>query len=127
MRVKKTTFDVSGFGGEYEDACQRMLWKGVRYLGEVQPPLSIWDETHAYAHIYGVLHTEGEGIKAFENAVMDGEDDVTGARHQAVIGHLRYIHEHGEDGWLSTLNERRPDAIYEWEGELMQPDRRGTS
>ena len=118
MRVRKTTCDISGFGrdGDYEACCQRMLWRGVAYLAEVQPPVSIWDQSRNYA--YGVMHVEGTAIKALETAVMVGEDDVTGAQHQAVMNHLAYIHNHGVDGWLDAIRERRSDAVYEWEGEI---------
>lgn len=27
--VRQETFELSGFGGGYEDMCQRMLWRGV--------------------------------------------------------------------------------------------------
>jgi hypothetical protein len=121
MKVKKTTAVISGFGGGYEDTCQRMLWKGVAYLAEVQPPLDIWKGVHSYEGVYGVLVTKGAGIKALEAAATAGEDDITGAIHQAVMGHLRAIHEHGVDWWIGHLRNHDPsrdDRIFEWEGEL---------
>ena len=119
MIVKTRTASISGFGGGYEDTCQRMLWRGVAYLAEVQPPLEIWEGTHSYEGVFGLLVT-GEGLKELEAAVMRGEDNVTGAQHQAVMGHLRVIHEHGVDWWIDHLREHSGDArIFEWEGELM--------
>lgn len=119
MRVKKRTATISGFGGGYEDACQRMLWRGVAYLSEVQPPLEIWDGVHGYKGFYGILHTEGTGARELEDAMLSGEDDVTGAMHQAVMGHLRAIHEHGVDWWLDELRrDSGDDRLFEWEGEL---------
>jgi hypothetical protein len=117
--VKKTTASISGFGGGYEDTCQRMLWRGVLYLAEVRPPLDIWEGTRSYAGMYGLLVT-GEPLKELEAAVMDGEPDVTGAQHHAVMGHLRAIHEHGVDWWLDQLRAYGgDDRIIEWEGDLM--------
>jgi hypothetical protein len=123
--VTRRTVIISGFGGGYEDTCQRMLWKGVAYLSEAQPPLSIWAQVHAYEGVFGLLSTEGEGIRALEAAAMAGEDDVTGAIRQAVMGHLYAIHQHGVDGWLDHIRERDPDRVVDWEGELMpsEPDR----
>jgi hypothetical protein len=116
--VKKTTATISGFGGGYEATCQRMLWKGVAYLSEMQPPLSIWDKVGSYEGIYGVLHTEGDGIKALEDAATAGEDDVTGAMHQAVMGRLFQIHKNGVDWWIGHLRTLDPERIFEWEGDL---------
>lgn len=118
MPVHKTTGTISGFGGGHEDACQRMLWRGVAYLAEVQPPLAIWDTVHGYTGVYGLLHTEGDGIKALEAAMLAGEDDVTGAMHQAVMGHLFQIHTHGVDWWLDYFREHAPGRIFAWSGDL---------
>lgn len=128
MNIKKTTASISGFGGGYEDTCQRMLWKGVAYLAEVRPLLSIWDKVASYEGVYGILRTEGDGIKALEAAVMAGEDDVTGAMHQAVMSHLHQIHKNGVDWWLAHLREHSgDDRIFEWEGELHPTSTDGAS
>lgn len=116
--IRKATVNISGFGAGYEDACQRMLWKGVAYLAEVQPPVDIWDGAKQSANIIGVMSTEGAGLKALEAAVTQGEPDITGAMHQAVMNHLAYIHRNGVDGWLNEVSQQAPQRVIEWEGTL---------
>jgi hypothetical protein len=113
--MTRRTVIISGFGGGYEETCQRMLWKGVAYLSEAQPPLSIWAQVQGYEGVFGLLSTEAAGITALEAAAM----------HQAVMGHLYQIHQHGLDWWLNHFCERDPDRVVDWEGELMpsEPDR----
>lgn len=113
------TVELSGFGGGYEDMCQRMLWRGVAYLAEMKPPLDIWKGVSSYDGVYGLLMTKGDGIKALEAAIILPGDDVTGAMHQCVMGHLRYIHEHGTEGWMAHMLEYpSPDKVFEWSGDL---------
>ena len=119
VRVRQETISISGFGGGYEDMCQRMLWRGVAYLAERQPPVEMWAGAHAYENIYGVMSTEGEELKALEAAIIKDGDDVTGAMHQAVMSHLAYIHKHGVLEWLrEAMNHREPESFFTWEGEL---------
>lgn len=118
MKVVRRTVDISGFGGGYEDVCQRMLARGVAYLAEVKPPVEMWDRGLKQSpNIIGIAIAESDGVKALEDAMMAGEDDVTGAMHQAVLNHLAYIHKHGEDGWLAELQKHGREPM-EWEGEL---------
>ena len=113
------TADLSGMGGGYEEMCQKMLWRGVAFLAERKPPLSIWNKTHAYSSVYGVMHTEGAGIKELEKAIIHEGDDVTGAMHQCVMGHLAFIHKNGTGKWIEHLRlHRKPAEIYEWSGDL---------
>ena len=114
------TWDLSGMGGGYEDMCQRMLWRGVAYLGEVKPPVAMWSKAHAYANIYGVLDTEGPDLKGLEDAIVRPGDDCTGAMHQCVMGHLAFIHKRGMDAWHEMLAQHRaPERCFDyvWDGQ----------
>ena len=115
--TSQETFDLSGFGGGYEDACQRMLWRGVAYLAEHQPPVSMWDDATEYEGIVGVMSIDGEDLKSLETHIMR-DIDATGAMHQCVMGHLRFIHRKGIDEWRRELSEHRPEGATTWEGEL---------
>lgn len=117
--TRQETFSLSGFGGTYEDMCQRMLWRGVAYLAEVKPDPEMWSGAQTYANVYGVMVTEGAELKALEAAILKPGDDATGAMHQCVMGHLAYIHRNGLDEWRTELTKHRTeDKMFVWEGEL---------
>ena len=114
------TCDISGMGGDYEQMCQRILHRGIAYLAEVQPPVEMWGKATALKNVYGILLTEGDDLKALENAIIRPGDDATGAMHQCVMGHLSYIHKHGHDAWLEGLAQHREASDfseYHWDGQ----------
>lgn len=118
--VHEQTFDISGFGGGYEDTCQRMLWRGVAYLAEVKPDPAMWSGAKEYQNVYGLLITEGAELQALEKAIILPDDDATGAMHQAVMGHLRFIHLNGVDAWREHMRPHRtePGGEFVWQGEI---------
>ena len=117
MLVHQETVEISGFGGGYEDQCQRMLWRGVAHLAEIKPPLEMWDHAKQYRNITGIMITDGADLKALEASCIHEGDDVTGAMHQAVMSHLAHIHRHTVSEWLAHLKERGREIIT-WEGKI---------
>lgn len=118
--VTQDTFSISGFGGGYEDTCQQMLWRGVAYLAEVKPDPAMWDGAKEYQNVYGLMVTDGEELKALEAAMMPPGTDATGAMHQAVMGHLRFIHLNGVEKWREHLAPHRtePEGAFTWVGDI---------
>lgn len=118
--VRQETFSISGFGRGYEDMCQRMLWRGVAYLAERKPSTSMWGQASSSPQIFGVMHTEGEDLKALEAAIIKPGEDVTGAMHHAVMRHLWFIHNNGIEKWREELAPHRtePGDAFTWEGAL---------
>ncbi len=116
------TIDISGMGGGYEDGCQRMLWRGIQYLAERQPPVEMWERARQNPQIVGVLITEGEELKSLENYILRGCNGASGAMHQAVMNHLAWIHKKGQENWLKTAEEHGADRLTTWEGDLEDPD-----
>jgi hypothetical protein len=99
--MKFLSSEISGMGGSYEEGCQLMLYLGLQWIKD--KPLDIWKGTYSYKNIYGVLFT-GNGLKELED-IWDkdpflDEYGYTGAMHQAVMGHLAYIHKHSFKQWL---------------------------
>ena len=94
-----------------------MLWRGVAWLAERKPPLSIWESAKSNPQIVGVLLTKGDDLKSLEAAMIKPGDDVTGAMHQFTMNHIAYIHQHGTDGWIEAAKARGREIV-EWEGEL---------
>lgn len=118
MNIRQETISISGFGGDYEDTCQRMLWRGVAYLAEMKPPQEMWKQARQSAHIVGVMTTEGDDLKALEAAIIRPGDDVSGVMHQAVMNHLAYIHQHSTAEWLTEGKQHRDAGTFIWVGEL---------
>lgn len=125
------TWEISGFGlNGYENACQKMLWTGIKYLSKLDCPLEIFKGTHETKlratkdtklfgavevkqgetiNLVGILNTP-ESCRELEAEMMKSVDnDCTGAMHQYVMGHLKYIAEHGLQGWHKELQTHRQD------------------
>lgn len=121
--MKRLTFDLSGMGGGYEDMCQLMLWRGVLHLAEAKPPVEMWQRATEYKNLYGIMETEGPDLEALEAAIMRPGEGQSGAMHQCVMGHLRFIHMQGLEAWRAHLASARPEGPYEWDdrGRLGRP------
>ena len=120
------TWEISGFGGGYENACQRMLWTGIKYLSKIDNPEKLLQGTHGLQgkaakdnileieegtqiQFYGICYTP-ESFKECEAEMMKAvNNDCTGAMHQAVVGHLRFISKNGLQKWHEELKKARPD------------------
>jgi len=98
--------EISGFGGHYENACQRMLSIGLEWIKD--KPLSIWEGVYSYKGIFGILHTTDKFHKLEERWE---EIAPSGAMHQAVLQHLYYIHKYGYEAWLNNFK----DHIFDWD------------
>ena len=125
---KRETVDISGMGGSYEAACQAMLSIGLEWIRG--KPLDIWKgtgATHARdpktgteIEFYGLMQTS-EPIRELERIWSREIGDITGGMHQAVLGHVYYIHRHGHDTWLEELRKRRPpEDFYEIDIDLVR-------
>ena len=111
MKVK--TVDISGMGLGYEKVCQRALWAGIQYLAKVDRPNKILDKTQEFSNIYGIATTP-DSAKELETIWEKMDMGWTGAQHQAVVGHLRFIGENGIEKWLAEFKDQ-PERIYEIE------------
>ncbi len=99
------TIDISGMGGGYERACQLMLKAGIQYLANKSN--FVWDYEE-YANVYGVCWSDSENAKRLDKVLLYAAGgDCSGAMHQAVIGHLRFIHENSYDKWLNECGKDR--------------------
>lgn len=99
--------EISGFGGEYETACQDMLEVGVEWIVN-NPDLKDKLKGVTYENIYGIFTPESEETKALEKVILNAVDDCTGAMHQAVMTRLMYIAANGWDSYVEEL-EKTPE------------------
>ena len=54
--------EISGFGGTFEDYCQRMLEAGVRWLNE--HPQNRDMQAHGFENVCGLLIADSDDAKA---------------------------------------------------------------
>jgi len=107
------TIDISGMGGGYERCCQLMLLRGMKFL-EANPDFN-WSESYKGSpSLYGLLISESFEAKILDEVIVKDLGS-SGAQHQAVIGHLHYIAEHGYQGWIDYFRNElnQADRIYE--------------
>ena len=93
--------EISGFGGDYEECCQRMLDAAVRHLLETRPESD--PKFYGRKEIYGVIVEGNDDARELSSIVKraateDGkhpEWGCTGAQHQAVVMRALWIKAHG--------------------------------
>ena len=109
------TIDISGFGGGYEACCQRLLTNALVYLAGKGDAEGL--KFKGYENVTGLCIPEGKLSEEMDRAVMEGEDDVTGAMHRGSISHAFWIVRNGYDAWWEEGRERDPERVYELEDE----------
>jgi len=108
------TIDISGMGGSYEDGCQLMLLRGLKYLKE--HPDFDFSVYKSFRNVYGICEGEGDRAKELDEVICKGVEP-SGAMHQAVISHLAYIHKNGHDAWIAEATKRDSSRVCEMPSE----------
>jgi hypothetical protein len=99
------TIDMTGFGGGYEHACQKMLLAGVEYL-KTKPDFIFDYKT--FKDTFGIVWSDSQHAKELDKILLKAVGgDCSGAMHQCVIGHLEYICKFGRDNWIAKFDEDR--------------------
>jgi hypothetical protein len=104
--------EVSGFGGTYEEQCQRMVLTGL-----------LWIDRHPtsdprffnYKNVYGLIEAGNLPARNLLNAILDtpvltasadrttARDQATSAMIHAVVNHCMYYKKHGWDAWRAKM------------------------
>lgn len=95
--------EISGFGGEYENACRDMLFAGLAWLDE-HPGANL--QFTEYKNVYGLVNSKSQDAEALEAVVLEACRDCTGAMMHAVISHLFFIHTHSWEEYCAKMKER---------------------
>jgi len=67
--------EISGFGGEYEEACRTMLYAGMLWMEE-HPDLPV--SYSELVGVYGIVRSDTEGAKELDKALSASCPDMTG-------------------------------------------------
>lgn len=98
--------EISGFGGDYEDACRAMVRAGLLFWDD--QPERFDPHYKGMQNVYGICIDDNDDARALDKAILAAVDgDCTGAMHQAAIEHILAIRRHGW-GWYVT-EMRKPD------------------
>ncbi len=98
------TVNVSGFGSGYERACQLMIRAGVKFLKENE----FHFDYYLLEGVYGLCLSDAPWSKELDKVLREAVDgDCTGAMHQCVIGHLKFIYENDYEKWLNEFPKER--------------------
>ncbi len=110
---KRSTIDLSGFGGGYEETCQILLAIGKKWIEN--KPFSIWEGKGSLKKKYldGKDGLRPTLFKELERAI--DSNNITGTQADVVMCHLWYIHKHGRAKWLKDAKKHRePSDFFEW-------------
>ena len=94
--------EISGFGGEYEAACRRMLAGALEWLDahpEANPQFT------GIKNVIGVIKDDNGDGEALSNAAMAAAGDYgpSGAQHHAVIAAALWIKANGWDAYIKAM------------------------
>lgn len=96
--------EISGFGGGYEEACQKMLFAGLAWLDE-HPTAE--PKFRSAPGVYGLLDTENDDAREMSKAIVSAvEEDCTGAMHQAAVSHCLFVRRKGWDEYVAQMKSR---------------------
>ena len=106
-------FEISGFGGDYEDACRRMTVAAVEWLRKHPDDVKSW---HAAEVKYKKDNPNSRCFPPkiypnskdeFENAVVAVCEDCTGTMFGAAISHAKAIVAKGWDKYVDSVIKYR--------------------
>lgn len=100
--------EISGFGGDYEEACRDMVRAGCEWFDEypdANPQFS------GVKNVYGICMEDNDDAKALSNAVENAPvvqkgGGPSGAMHQAAVSHVLFIRKNGWDKYVEEMSKK---------------------
>jgi hypothetical protein len=96
--------EISGFGGEYENACRKMVIAGMEWLDQHPEAALSFQQCE---NIYGIITpTNAESI-AFTDHICKacGENGPSGAMMHATVEHVMAAHKMGWDQYVKEMEK----------------------
>ncbi len=94
--------EISGFGGDYEQACRNMLAAGLEWL-DAHPNADL--RFRHVPQVFGIVLPTTSDTKALSEAVSKAIPGCSGAMHHAVINHLMFIKGNGWDKYCEEMSK----------------------
>lgn len=90
--------EVSGFGGDYEQACRTMIQAGMDWI-DAHPGASL---------VYvGYYSDNSPDMQALEKQVQESVDCPSGAMMACTLNHIMFAHKNGWDKYLAELSSTK--------------------
>lgn len=101
--------EISGFGGEYEQACRNMVIAGLKWCDK--KPNAILDYKE-YANVYGITCDESPDMKECQQAMLKAPlaKGCTGAMMQACMSHIMFIKKNGWDKYVEEMSKEETES-----------------
>jgi len=91
--------EISGIGGDYEEACRKMVYGGLVYL-ECKSEVDLKATT--YRNVYGLLTADSPDAKELEKAIVAEVTDCSGVMLHDAMQHCFFI---AKNGWTKYTEE----------------------
>ena len=98
--------EISGFGGSYEEACRDLVTAGMEWF-DINPNADV--KFKGMKNVFGLIHTDSEDAKRLDKHLCDSCKDLTGAMHQASVGHILKAQSVGWEEYIKLMEERGDD------------------
>ena len=103
------TYEISGFGGNYENLVQRVFFTGMNYLLAQESPKEM------FQGIFDWLRWKyPKSFQPVMDAIQKVVPEVSGAQMLMVTKHLEFVAKHGYEKWYvdQTLNRKPEDRRF---------------
>lgn len=96
--------ELSGFGGEYEDACRRMFYAGLTWL-ENYPNSDL--RAREYENVFGIFIPGSEDAQKLEDTMMAEEPECSGNMMHQAMNHLFFVAKQGWEKYVEASKKNR--------------------
>lgn len=93
---------ISGFGDSYEQECQDMVIRGMKWFDENPKANPKFKE---YKNIYGIISEENPAAESLVDTMVKKGEGATGAMVQACVSHTLYAAKHGWESYIKKITK----------------------
>lgn len=98
---------ISGFGGSYETACQKMVVSGMEWLDANKEANPTFDQ---FKNIYGLTANENKDMELMQTHMNEAIDKgASGAMMQACTNHVLFASKNGWDKYIEEITKKETE------------------
>lgn len=97
--------EISGFGGGYEQCCQKMLIAALEWFDD-NPDKD--PKYKGHKQVFGLVLEDNDDAKELTATIIKAsENEATGAMHHAVVNSALWIQAHSWEEWVRLKIEKQ--------------------